>query len=567
MASKANVHYELTADESRAVDAFRKLSREQQKSALQFGKTAQASENMGAKATKAAKSSQTAMAGLGKSVKSVAGMLGVGLGGISLGAALTSVVRSIGQATDKTIAFEREMTGLLSLGENVRNIDALRTEVLDLAVAYRESTAGISDFLFGLQSSSANLDPGAVKEIREQSMELSEVTGTDLATSLTALMKAYQIYGKEVENVDRLQNKLFISAERGWMTFEELGTLLPDVAASAKTFGYSLDELLGALSTATRLGGKNEKTFTGLRNVLTRMSKAAEEGVPLTGDLVADLTQLGRVDPETLKRIFGEEAVSIVAILRDNVTALVEDIQQLSSTQSDLVKQRKELRETDPQYAFARRMEQARASVETATLRGGGSETTRDLSLYYEEARRGWREVMPTFLHGWLEYPMAGLTAALSGIAGQATGYSRIGQEAIMTELSRSNLDDAVKYMAERRIPTAAPSFERRMEMRDIFAGRASWGKVYSAPSRDIINARATQAFAGPEVLNEFSMLAPAAGGLQQSADNLAAASMSLRETIERQAQERRAQDRLLADPTGQRRRMERITNLNAGVG
>ena len=548
MTTKATVVYELTADEAKAVDAFRKLSREQQKAAIAFGKTAKAAEQMEQKATRAAHRSRSAISQFGASVKSVMGMLGVGMGGFSLAAAFGGIARGMDEANTKVIAFQRGMTELLSLGDNASNIAEITGSVLDLSTAFRTLPKDVSGFLFALQSGSAGLDPGTIKEIRDESLELSEVTGTELVTSMTALLKTFQIYGDEIASIDELQNKLFIGAERGWMSFRELGELFPDVASSAKTFGYSLNEVIAALAVATRMGGRNEKTFTGVRNIFTRMGKAAEEGVPMVGNLVQDLEQLAALDPDTLKNIFGEEAITVASILRENTEAIADEMQQLSDIQGDLVKQRKELREEDPQYAFAKRMEQIKISSENATVRGGGSEGTRELSLYFEEAKRGWRDLTPSFLHGMplVEGLVSGLHAGVSSLSGSPFGLTAIGQEAIAGELTRANLADGFKYIEERGTFGKNPL--------------DPWFTPLEIP---ILSQNSSPAQAAPLV--KAAAPAQATTEIQQSTENLAAATLSLVEVVEEMARQQREAD--AGRGTGHRERVQRITNLNAGVG
>lgn len=447
--AKGDVTIVVGVKEAGSLDAFRKLSADQQKLAVAFGKTAAGGEKVERSlnsASRRAKQSATAWSSLAGSLKSMAA---TAMGGYGLYSVFSNIAGSMAEATDKAIAFEKEITPLLSLGDNTKKISAIKDEVLDLSVAFRTSTADVADFLFTLQSSSANVAADVVRQIRDESLELAEVTGADLNTSLTALMKTYQIYGNELRTIDQLQNKLFISAERGWMSFQEMAALLPDVTNAAKTFGYSLDEVLGALTVATLQGGKTEKTFTGVRNIFLRMSNAAEQGIAVTGDLATDLQRLSSVDPQVLKKIFGDEAISVASVLLHNTKQLADEVERLAGVQEDFVQQRKELRETDPAFKNVTYMEMIRGAGDAATLRGGGTSAAQQLQLAFEEEIAGYKHVTPAFMHGFA-WPAAWLGMGVRAITGQGM-YSEVGQGSVANALFATGQEErATQYLRDR---------------------------------------------------------------------------------------------------------------------
>lgn len=481
--AKGDVTIVVGVKEAGNLDAFRKLSADQQKLAVAFGKTAAGGEKVERSlnsATRKAKQSASAWSSLAGSLKSMAA---TALGGYGLYSVFSNIAGSVQEATDKAIAFEREITPLLSLGDNTTKIGAIKDEVLDLSVAFRASTAEVADFLFTLQSSSANVAADVVRQIRDESLELAEVTGADLNTSLTALMKTYQIYADEIRTIDQLQNKLFISAERGWMSFQEMAALLPDVTNAAKAFGYSLDEVLGALTVATLQGGKTEKTFTGVRNIFLRMSNAAEQGIAVTGDLATDLERLSSVDPQVLKKIFGDEAISVASVLLHNTKQLADEVERLAGIQEDFVQQRKELRETDQAYQSTRYLEMTRGAGDVASQLGGGSKATQDWSLAYEEEKAGFKLSTPSFMH-WASYPAAYLAMATRAVTGKGS-YGHVAQAHVANSMFRTGQADAATRYLRDRSPDGVT-----MPLDAVFGsmGRAATGGYGNAmPERPIV--------------------------------------------------------------------------------
>lgn len=310
-------------------------------------------------------------------------------------------IESLKEARREMMDFEREITPVLSLGGNVNNIDAVKRQILDMSGALGISRQVIADTMFSVQSGAANLSKSVQDKILRSALQLSKVTGTDLNLSLTALLKSFQIYGKEVGSVDAVQGKMFATAERGWMTFEDLAQLLPDVANSSKAMKYSFDDLLGTLVVATQVGGRNEKTFTGVRNVLLRMGKAVEEGlVPNNGKLIDQLQALEKVDGQKLKDIFGDEAISVAASLAQNVGRVREEIGKIQAVSTDQTTEKYLKRLGDEAYrvsesiAAIQQMQKNIPASENYAKNFGG------VDREYELRRLGFRSIAPQFLHG-----------------------------------------------------------------------------------------------------------------------------------------------------------------------
>ncbi len=253
--------------------------------------------------------------------------------GIVAGAALLQSVRQGIRATiedmrrvsQETLAFEAEITPLLSLGENVRNIQGLRDQVIQYSNAWGIARGEIASAMFNLQSGTANLSETTRRELLRAGVELTKVFGVDLPVAMNNIIKLYQIYGDEAENVAEIQSKIAFLADEGFLTFEDMASQLPQVAAAAKALGISLDEVIAGLIVALQRGGEASVTFTGFRNVLLRMNNAAREGITLTGDMTDKIRQLAALGPEQLQNIFGDRAFAVIA----NVIEGVDQIEKI----------------------------------------------------------------------------------------------------------------------------------------------------------------------------------------------------------------------------------------------
>lgn len=274
-----------------------------------------------------------------------------GAGGVRM--AISAFVNVVKEASTETIKFESEMTGLLSLGDNIENIGKMKNQVLGLAGAFGVSRKEMATTLFNLQSGSAGLAESIQKDVLQNTLELARVTGAELPTAMNALLKTFRIYGDEAHNVNQIQNILFTTAERGYLTFQDMGTYLPDLAAAANTFGISLEEVGASLIVATGQLGKTEKTMTGLRNVFLRMSKAQEEGIQLTDNMVENFRRLSAIEPDQLKKIFGDEAIAVVSALTRGTSQINEELARLKGLTGDIAQEKYIKRLGDMSFAYA----------------------------------------------------------------------------------------------------------------------------------------------------------------------------------------------------------------------
>lgn len=243
--------------------------------------------------------------------KWAAGIAAVGAAAYTAKAFVDGWARSLQQVGETVAGFENEITPLLSLGDNVQNIDAIRQNVLGLSEAWGITRDQVSRAMFDLQSGTANLDQATREKLLRSAFELHKVYGVELPLALQSTVKTFQIYGDAANDVSAIQRKLAFLGEEGFLTFQDMAQQLPDVASAADAMGASLDEVLASLVVATQRGGKTEKTFTGVRNVFLRLNNAQREGIFLTGSFTERLRQLNeQADAETLKKIFGDEALA-----------------------------------------------------------------------------------------------------------------------------------------------------------------------------------------------------------------------------------------------------------------
>lgn len=454
--AKSDVVFRATADEAKAINAFRKLV-ESQKQVEKGTKRVNA----------ASRRTSKTMAGMSGNMRRMA--LGL-IGGAGLSAGLYATARSFQESTQKARDFEKEITGLLSLGENIDNIGAIKNEVLGLSNAFDLTRQTTADFMFDLKSGTANLTQAMRDGLKKESLELAQVTGSDLPVALKVLTKAFQVYRGELGGVNDLQNKLFLAAQDGYITFQDMAEFLPDVLPPAKAFGYALDDILGGLVTATQYGGRTRKTMTGLRNVFLNMNKAADEGIVLQGSFADQLQRLGEVEPEVLTKIFGNDAIAVISTLAEKSGEVADNVEKISKVEGDIAKTKGLKRFADPAGRAAELQGIATRGGENAPLAGHGTEQAARLSTEFAIAQRGFRELAPSFMQG---DKVSGAGAFLQMGADKILGkdsdvipFRRMGEAAMESDLYASDQPEkATAFRLEHGIgqPRGTPKVVRDM--------------------------------------------------------------------------------------------------------
>jgi len=238
--------------------------------------------------------------------KSITASAGAFFGAAGLIAGVTKIVGEFDSASKQARSFTDAITGLVALGGDINGI---KDAVNSLSVETGVMAADVANAMFVIQSGSAGAGKAIQDELLRNSINLSKVWGTDLATSSDALTTMFNIYGKEVGSVTALTNKLNFASIEGKTTFQEIATLLPAVASTAKAFGTDFDDLVATIIAATKEGGNASVTFTGIRNSLAALEEAEKKGIKTSGTLAERFIQLKKAGVPLLE-IFGREGLA-----------------------------------------------------------------------------------------------------------------------------------------------------------------------------------------------------------------------------------------------------------------
>jgi hypothetical protein len=275
------------------------------------------------------------------------------------------------QVISKRAELEKAITPLAAISDTAKGLAPIRREVLGTSLALGRSVEEVGRFYADLVGSTGNLSGGEREQLIKETKEIAELTGGDLVTSQNMLTKAYQIYGKELVNVNQLQNKLMMTQDQGSIEFNEMALRLPELLQAGKVSGLGIDDVLGTVIGATRKSGSIEKTMTGLRNMFLIMEEGEERGVKLTGDYVNQLKQLQvqfRENAPLMQKMFGREVIVHASSVTDAIAEITEAIGNLGqvSGDTDAVAEKLAAKFKDPTYFAFRDMENIQQVVEQA---------------------------------------------------------------------------------------------------------------------------------------------------------------------------------------------------------
>lgn len=288
---------------------------------------------------------------------------------------INTIFSSLNQGASDFIAkrteLEKAITPLLSLEDNTKRMGSIRTEVVQTSIAMGRSLQEVGQFYSDLVGSTGNLSSSQRDQLVKETKELAKLTGGDLVDAQNLLTKSYQIYGKELVNVNQLQNKLLLTQDEGSIEFADMAQRLPELLQTGKFANMSIDDVLGTVIGATRKSGSIEKTMTGLRNMFLIMEEAPEKGVKITGTYLQKLKQLEQLfitNKPKMQELFGKEVVIHASSVTDAFNDVSEAIKKVADVSGDADRVATKLMEKyqDPTFFHTEKMAAIEATIQNA---------------------------------------------------------------------------------------------------------------------------------------------------------------------------------------------------------
>lgn len=276
-----DVRFNIRADASGAITSINQVNSSLMQINGQTAKVTQ-STNLYSKAT----------GGLGNSVKGLA-LRFVGYN-MALNAVMNAQQKLISGINESVEAYRElqlrmsEISTIIS-DEELPMMDKLTQGVQAMSQAYGKSSSDVAKGLYDILS--AAFSAGDALTLLNTATKAAIAGLSDIRTSVDVFTTVLNAYGMSVYQAARVSDVLFQSVIRGKFQFEDLESALGYIVPIAAQVGVAFEEMMAALSTATRFGLHIDMAARGLAmaiqgiiNPSNEASKAAEKyGVEMNG--------------------------------------------------------------------------------------------------------------------------------------------------------------------------------------------------------------------------------------------------------------------------------------------
>jgi TP901 family phage tail tape measure protein len=314
---------------------------------------------------------------------------------------------------------------------------------------------------------------------------------SDVITVSKATISALNAYGQGADQAASFVDKFVSVQQSGLITVDQYAQQIARIAPTAAAAGLSLDELNGAIATATASGVPVESTFSGLRTAIGAILKPSSEAVTLSKELgisfnaqalktkglsgiLKELKTTGNDSADTLLKLFGSaEALAAIAPSINSIEKLEANIKAsansagLAATNFD--------KAADPIKAFANQTTEALAVLGKDVLKVFNPVigTSKAVVQAFLELPQPVREVIAFLVGGGaaiattgaaisgflaiLSPTLAGLSALGTGVTA-AIGFLTAGQVALGTATATTTGLTAAEAAAFGGVATASGS-------------------------------------------------------------------------------------------------------------
>lgn len=187
--------------------------------------------------------------------------------------------------------FETRMAEISTIlgSDQIPLMARLTSGIENLSIAYGQATSDMSKGMYDILSAAFQAEDAL--NLLTTATKASIAGLSEIRTSVDIFTTVLNTYGLQVEQATNVSNILFQSVIRGKFQFQDLEQALGYVVPIAAQAGIAFDELMAALSTATRHGLHLDMTSRGLAlaiqgiiNPSVKATKAAEKyGIEMNG--------------------------------------------------------------------------------------------------------------------------------------------------------------------------------------------------------------------------------------------------------------------------------------------
>ena len=159
------------------------------------------------------------------------------------------------------------------------NVSKLQGDILALSNNSGLAADAINEGLYAALSASVPLTEDATEAVNflDRANKLAVAGFTDVETAITATAKTINAYGLGMEDVNKIQNILIQTQNKGITTVDELGKVLSNVTPTAATYGVAFDQVGAAMAVMTARGVPAATAATQLNTLFIELGDNSSE--------------------------------------------------------------------------------------------------------------------------------------------------------------------------------------------------------------------------------------------------------------------------------------------------
>ncbi len=156
------------------------------------------------------------------------------------------------------------------------SMDALSAGILRQSQAFGQSPVAQAEAAYDIISAGAGSAAEAI-DILTSANKLAVGGITTVGVAADGLTSVINAYGSDTLSAASASDAMFIAARDGKTTIDQLAASLGGVAPLAASVGVSFDEVNGAIGVLTKGGIKTAESVTGLKAILSSITKPSKE--------------------------------------------------------------------------------------------------------------------------------------------------------------------------------------------------------------------------------------------------------------------------------------------------
>lgn len=197
----------------------------------------------------------------------VAATAAVAAGAVAAGAALFELGSNFDAAHDTIVA------GTGASGAALEDLKQSFDNVLtSVPTTFGDASTAIADI-----NTALGLTGKPLEDLSKQFINLSRVSGEDLAPSIQSVTRLFGDWGVEADQQSVTMDKLWAVSQATGIGINELSDQMVKAGAPLRQLGFSMEESAAIFGKWNKEGVNTEVIFSGVRTAISKMAKAGED--------------------------------------------------------------------------------------------------------------------------------------------------------------------------------------------------------------------------------------------------------------------------------------------------